>query len=174
MHLWGFIDCLGLSGFFIDLLGFFIDFRFIGVFHRLFRFFHRLFSAFCKMTTVPTRRRTPRACTGRFPWSSWVQMAYLDARCRCPPLPSRQLQRGASARCWRPPQVPAMSLSVPAPTAALLRHPQHPWEGEPRSVFDLSGGVGPERANCPRLCRILHVHEIRGTADIYYIYTVLR
>ena len=53
----GFIDCLGLSGFFIDFLGFFIDFRFIGGFHRLFRFFHRLFSAFCKMTTVPTRRR---------------------------------------------------------------------------------------------------------------------
>jgi hypothetical protein len=93
---------------------------------------------------------TPRACSGRFPGSSRGQSDFLAAAPRSPPLPSRQLQRGASARCWRPPQVSAMSLSVPAPTAALLRHPQHPWEGEPRSVFDLSGCVGPERANCPR------------------------
>ena len=93
---------------------------------------------------------TPRACSGRFPGSSRGQSDFLAAAPRSPPLQSRQLQWDASACSRRPPQVPALSLSVPAPTAALLRHPQHPWEGEPRSVFDLSGCVGPERANCPR------------------------
>ena len=121
-----------------------------------------------------TLQCTPRASSGRFPGSSWIQMAYLGTRLRSPPLPSRQLPWDASARSKRLPQVPAASLSDPVPIAALLWHLQHPWQREPPSNFDMSGCVGPERANCPRLCRILHVHEIRGTADIYYIYTVLR
>ena len=49
---------------------------------------------------VLTLPRTPHACSGRFPGSYW-----------CPPLPTRQLPPGASARCWWPPQVPAELLS---------------------------------------------------------------
>ena len=100
-----------------------------------------------------TLHRTPRACTGRFLWSSWVQMAYLDARCRCPPLPSRQLQRGASAHCWWLPQVPALFCFDPARTAELLGHPEHPWDWEPPSISALSVSVRPERANC-HMCRL--------------------
>ena len=107
--------------------------------------------------------RTPHASAGRFLGSSWGQMAYLAAECRCPPLPSRQLQRGASAHCWWLPQVPALFCFDPARTAELLGHPEHPWDWEPPSVSALSGSVRRERANC-HMCRlykerILHVHS---------------
>ena len=97
-----------------------------------------------------TLHRTPNGATGSRSSSPWVQKAYLRAPCRCPPLPVRQLARDASARRRRSPQVPAVSLGDPARTAARLRHLQHPWQREPPSNFDLSGCVGPERANCPR------------------------
>ena len=98
--------------------------------------------------TVLTLPRTPRACPGRFPGSSWGQTTPLGARCWCPPLGGRQLPRDASARSRRPPQVFAVLLSKSARTAALLWHPKHPWEGVPPSVYDLSGSVRRERANC--------------------------
>ena len=82
--------------------------------------------------------------------SSWGQRDYVDARCCCPPLSGCLLPRDASAASRKPPQVPAAFRSGSARMAALLGHPQHPWEGVPTSVCDLSGCVGPERANCPR------------------------
>ena len=98
-----------------------------------------------------TLHRTPNGATGSRSSSPWVQKAYLAAPCRCPPLPVCQLARDASARRRRPPLVSAVSLRDPAtPAAALPQHLQHPWQREPPSNFDLSGCVGPERANCPR------------------------
>ena len=38
-----------------------------------------------------TLQCTPRASSGRFPGSSWIQMAYLGTRLRSPPLPSRHV-----------------------------------------------------------------------------------
>ena len=99
---------------------------------------------------VLTLHRTPHACAGRYLGSSWGQRDYVDARCCCPPLSAHLLPRDASAASRRPPQVPAAFRSGSARMAALLGHPQHPWEGVPTSVCDLSGCVGPERANCPR------------------------
>ena len=110
--------------------------------------------------TVLTLARTPRACPGRFPGSSWGQTTPLGARCWCPPLGGRQLPRDASARRRRSPQVPAVSLGDQARTAARLRHLQHPWQREPPSNFDLSGCVGPEREpTVPGPHIILHVHS---------------
>ena len=97
-----------------------------------------------------TLHRTPNGASGSCSSSPWVQKAYLTARFRSPLLPSRKLPQDASARRRRSPLVPAVSLPDPAPMAALLRPLQHPWQREPASNFDLSGCVGPERANCPR------------------------
>ena len=102
---------------------------------------------------VLTLHRTPRACSGRFPGSSRGQSDFLAAAPRCPPLQSRQLQRDASARSRRPPQVFAVMLRESARMAALLRLPQHPWEREPSSVFTLSISVRRERANC-HMCHL--------------------
>ena len=92
---------------------------------------------------VLTLPRPLHACSGRFPGSSWATMDYPDARFRSPLLQSRQLQREASARSREPPQVPAALRSGLACIPARLWHPQHPWEGVPTSVCDLSGCVGP-------------------------------
>ena len=85
--------------------------------------------------------------------SSWGQRDYVDARCCCPPLSAHLLPRDASAASRKPPQVPAAFRSGSARMAALLGHPQHPWEGVPTSVCDLSGSVHRERANC-HMCRL--------------------
>ena len=115
---------------------------------------------------VLTLPRTLRACSGRFPGSSRGQSDFLAAAPRCPPLQSRQLQRDASARSRQPPQVPAAFRSGSARTPARLWHLQHPWEGVPTWNDALSRHVARDRANCHTPSRILHVHEIRGTAEI--------
>jgi hypothetical protein len=125
---------------------------------------------------VLTLHRTPHACAGRYLGSSWGQMAYIDGRCRCPPLPSRQLQRGASARCRRPPQALPCSWFEPARMAALLRLPKHPWGREPSSVFDMSGSVRPRRANCHmcRLYKVVPTCTFEDTVKIPFFLTFLK
>ena len=103
--------------------------------------------------TVLTLRRTPHACAGRYPGSSWAPTTPLDARWRCPPLPSRQVPRDVSAGSRRPPQAMPCHRFEPARMAALLWHPQHPWEGVPPSVCALAACVYRQRANC-HLCRL--------------------
>ena len=103
--------------------------------------------------TVLTLCRTPHACAGRFRWRSWGQNPPPDARCGCPPLPSRQVPRVASAGRRKPPLVPAVLRFEPARTGTLLGHPKHPWEGVPPAVCDLSGCVCRERVNC-HTCRL--------------------
>ena len=98
-------------------------------------------------TTVLTLPRTLRACSGRFPGSTWGQSDFLAAKPRSPPLQARQLPRVDSARSRRPPQVPVAFWSGLAGKPEHLRHPQHCWQREPPAVFDLSGCICVPRAH---------------------------